>query len=157
MGPAQAWPMTGPPEPFQHGPRLGGAHALPGPRLAWEYLERKHYFLTRHFLCGRQVWPTRAPPVAHPWTTRSLSKCPAYAERNSVLHGCPICPIGLIFFPHLHKFGRWVLTTCENALVWPCTTWRRVGPCLASRPPSFVNIPPNYQPAARARPDFSAV
>ena len=36
-----------------------------------------------------------------------------------MLHGCPICPIGLIIFPHLHKFGRRVLTTCGTALAWP--------------------------------------
>ena len=44
-----------------------------------------------------------------------------------MLHGCMINPISPNFFRHLLKFGRRVLTTCEIALAWPCTTWHRPG------------------------------
>ena len=117
------------------------------------------YFLTRLIPCGRQAWnrkclcaTRRGPCVAHPPAELSLSKCPA--ERNSMQHGCPLFPIGLNFFPHLHKFGWRVLTTCKIALALPCTTWHCPGPRLASRPSAFVKISLKFRHAARALPDF---
>ena len=79
MGHAQLGPCGAHPQPLRQGPRLGGAHALPGPRLpAWHgniWTENIYYFdraLPMRRAGVAQAWPTGGPPVVHLWPTRGL-------------------------------------------------------------------------------------
>ena len=110
------------------------------PARLWKSCKENIYFLTRWFPCGEQAWlrkhlvpPRRGPCVAHLLAELSLSKCPAWAERYSMLHGFPLFLISLNFFPQMNKVGRLVLTTCKSAQAWPCTIWHHPGPCKASK------------------------
>ena len=68
------------PQPFRQGPRLSGAHTLPGPCLpiwAANIWTDIYFFLPgASNAAGRRgppvghPWPIRGPPVDHPWTTR---------------------------------------------------------------------------------------
>ena len=145
------------------GKRAGTTKDVPGCLTGHAYppafgkMGKKIFIFIRCGL-GSACVPTRCGQcVAHPPAELSLSKCPSWAERNSMLHGCPVCSISLNIFPRLHRFGSWVLTICDSALAWPCTTWCYPGPGLASRPPVFVKISLNYQPATLAPTDLSAV
>ena len=77
------------------------------------------------------------------------------SDRCSMLHGFPLRPISLKFSPHLHKFERRVLTTCQSAWALPCTTWRSLGGTLLLALFLPSRLRPNFSKFTARRPDSS--
>ena len=163
-GVAHAWPTR---SPFDKGHVWSASTRFPGHACpsGLQIFEKIFFF----FLPGASDAAGRlGPPVAHLWTTRGppvaqpdlveMSRLGREEFRATWMPDLPDRPEMFPSFAYFWPAGSHHLRNCLGvAQEWPCTTWRRPGPCLASRPPSFVKISPNYQPAAQARPDFSAV
>ena len=82
--------------------------------LPLEKCER--FFLTG----GSQARPRRGPGrgrCAQVPDELSLSKCRAWADRNSMLHGFPLCPMCLKLH-HFHQFGHRVLGNCPGMALY---------------------------------------
>ena len=93
--------------------------------------------------------------VAHLWPTRSFDEMSRLSREEFRATWMPYPPDPPEIFPSFALIwapGSHNLRNCLGGALY-----HLVPPWAASRPLAFVKISSNYQPAARARPDSSAV